>query len=85
MVVDLGWVNFDLRVLPSDPAAQPLLPNSHRPVQSLADWGKLNIQSTQVYDFLGRPALLPHINELQIGCPGEAIHHTGEECGQGDK
>ena len=27
-VVDLGWVDFGLRVPPSGPAAQPLLPNS---------------------------------------------------------
>ena len=27
--VDLGLVDFDLRVPPSGPAAQPLLPNSH--------------------------------------------------------
>ena len=31
VVVDLGWVDFDLRVPPFDQAAQALLPNSHQP------------------------------------------------------
>ena len=47
LVVDLGWVDFDLRVPPSGQVAQPPLPNSHQPGQSLADRGKLKIQSTQ--------------------------------------
>ena len=34
LVVDLGWVDFDLRVPPSGPTAQPHLPNSHQPGQS---------------------------------------------------
>ena len=34
MLVDLGWVDFDLGVPPSCPTAQPLLPNSHQPKQN---------------------------------------------------
>ena len=44
VLVDLGWVDLDFCVLPSCPAAQPLLPNSHQPKQSWADGGTLKIQ-----------------------------------------
>ena len=44
MLVDLGWVDFDLGVPPCCPAAQPLLPNSHQPRQNWADGGTLKIQ-----------------------------------------
>ena len=35
LLVDLGWVDFDLGVPPSWPAAQPLLPNSHQARQTV--------------------------------------------------
>ena len=44
LFVGLGWVDFDLGVPPSCPAAQPLLPNSHQPNQNRADGGTLKIQ-----------------------------------------
>ena len=34
---DQGWVDFDLGVPPSCPAAQLLLPNSHEPKRNWAD------------------------------------------------
>ena len=34
LVADLGWVDFAVRVPPTCPLAQPLLPNSHKPRQS---------------------------------------------------
>ena len=37
LLVDLGWVDFDLGVPPSCPPAQPLLRNSHQPRQNWAD------------------------------------------------
>ena len=43
LLVCLGWVDFDLGVPPSCPAAQPLLPNSHQPRQNWADSGTLKI------------------------------------------
>ena len=46
-VVDLGWVDFDLIIPSFDQADQPHLPNSHQPGQSVADRGKLKIQSAQ--------------------------------------
>ena len=44
----LGWVDFDLDVPPSCPAAQPILPNSHLPKQSLAGMSKLKVNPTRV-------------------------------------
>ena len=44
LLVDLGWVDFDLGVPPSCPLAQPLLPNSNQPRQNWADSGTLKIQ-----------------------------------------
>ena len=44
LLVDLGWVDFDLAVPPSGPAAQPLLPNSNQPRQKWADSGTLKIK-----------------------------------------
>ena len=44
LLVDLGWVYFDLGVPPSCPAAEPLLPNSHQPRQNWADGGTLKIE-----------------------------------------
>ena len=52
VVVDLGWVDFDLRVPPSGPAAQQHLPNTHQPGKSLADRGKIK---NHVYDHLECP------------------------------
>ena len=40
----LGWIDFDLRVQPCCPAAQPLLPNYHQPRQNWAESGILKIQ-----------------------------------------
>ena len=42
--LDLRWVDFDFCVLPSCPAEQPLLPNSHQPKQIRADSGTHEIQ-----------------------------------------
>ena len=47
LVVDLGWIDLDMRVPTSGPTAQPHLPHSHQPGKSLADRGILKIQSTQ--------------------------------------
>ena len=47
VVIDLGCVDFDLRVPPSGPAAQSHLPNYHQPGKSLVDRGKLKILSAQ--------------------------------------
>ena len=44
LLMDLGWVDFDLGVPPSCPAAQPLLPNYHQPKQSYIDSGTLKNQ-----------------------------------------
>ena len=41
LLVDLGWVAFDLGF---HHLAQPLLPNSHQPRQNWADRGTLKIQ-----------------------------------------
>ena len=43
LVVDLGWVAFDLGVPPSSLAAWPILPNCHQPRQNLAESGTLKI------------------------------------------
>ena len=48
LLLDLGWVDFDLGVPPSCPAAQPLLPNSHQPRQSRADSGTLEIRVNKI-------------------------------------
>ena len=37
LVVDLGWVDFDLAVPPSCPSTQPFLPNSYQPRQNWTD------------------------------------------------
>ena len=44
LLVDLGWVDFDLGVSPSSPAAQTLLQNSHQPMQNRADSGTLKVE-----------------------------------------
>ena len=49
-VVDLDWVDFDLRVPPSGPATSAKLPSARE------EFGTQNpIKPTQVYDHLGRP------------------------------
>ena len=50
LLVDLGWVDFDLGVPPYCPAAQLLLPNSHQPKQNWSDGGttKIKVNPTQV-------------------------------------
>ena len=45
LLVDLGWVDFDLGVSPSSPAAQTLLQNSHQPMQNWEDSGTLKKSS----------------------------------------
>ena len=45
LLVDLGWVDFDLGVPPCCPAAQSILPNSHPPMQNWADSGTLKIKN----------------------------------------
>ena len=54
---DLGWVDFDLVVASSCPAAQPLLPNSYQPKQNWADIGttKVKVNPTQVFEQKNRP------------------------------
>ena len=44
LLVDLGWVDFDLGVPPSCPTAQPLLPNSHQPRENWSGSETLKIQ-----------------------------------------
>ena len=44
--MDLGCVNFDLEVVPSWPAAQPLIPKSHQPRQKWADFGTVKVSVT---------------------------------------
>ena len=43
MVVDMGWVNFDLDVPPACPVAHTILPNSRLPKQNRADSGMTKI------------------------------------------
>ena len=57
LLMDLGWVDFDLGVPPSCPAAQPLLPNYHQPKQSLANSGTLSIQVNKTQSQLTWDAL----------------------------
>ena len=60
LVSHLGWIDFDLDVLPSRPAAQPFLPNSHQPMQNWADSTTMEIQvsPTQVHDQMNHPVLV---------------------------
>ena len=44
LLVDVGWVDFNLCDPLSCPAAQPRLPNSHLPRQNWADSGTVKIQ-----------------------------------------
>ena len=57
LVVHLGWVDFDLDVPPSFPAAQPFLPNFYQPMQNWADSGtlKIRVNPTQVDDEMNHP------------------------------
>ena len=64
LLVDLGWVDSDLGVPPSGPAAQPLLPNSHQPRQNRADTHNSS-QPNQGLQYMGRP--------VQVG-PEIAVH-----------
>ena len=41
VVVDLGWVEFDLDVPPFCLAAQPIQPHSHLPKQNFTDGGMI--------------------------------------------
>ena len=55
LLMDLGWVDFDLGVPLTCPATQPLLPNSHHPKPNRADSGRPKIkfnptQSTSKWD-----------------------------------
>ena len=59
VLVDQGWVDFDLGVPPFCPAPQTHLPNSHQPRQNWADSGTLKIQvnptqSSRIWDTLYR-------------------------------
>ena len=55
LVIDLGWVDFDMSFPPFCSAAKPLLPNSHQPRQNWADSGTITIEVNQnhVYDKMG--------------------------------
>ena len=72
MVIDLGWVDFDLRVPPSGQAAQPHLPNSHQPGKGLEDGGILKIQSSQPRSTTNRDAL--YISRINIRTRELALH-----------
>ena len=75
VVEDLGWVDYDLSVPPSCQPAQPLLPNSHQPVQNWAERGTLKLQfnTTRFYDHMERPVHdtypLPFIQECLVMSP----------------
>ena len=43
LLMDLGWVDFDLGVPPSCPTVRPLLPNFPQPKQNQTDCGTLKI------------------------------------------
>ena len=48
LLVELGWFDFDLDFPPPCPAAQQLLPNSHKLRQNWAENGTLKIQVKQM-------------------------------------
>ena len=64
VVVDLGWVDFDLDVPPFCLAAQPILPNSHLPKQNWAENGtlKIKVNLTQVSDQMKHPGKIHTIH-----------------------
>ena len=68
LLVDLGWIYFDLGVPLSCPAAQPLLPNFHLPKQNLADGGttKIKVNTTQVSGQMNHPVMLIRSRFLEI-------------------
>ena len=59
MVADLGWVGFDLDVLPSYPAVRPNLQNSQLPRQNRADSGtsRIQVNPTKVHDHQIHPVV----------------------------
>ena len=59
LLMDLGWVDFDLGVPSSCPSAQPLLPNSYQPKQNWADGGTTK-NPTQVLGQMNNPVLKIH-------------------------
>ena len=52
VIVELGWVDFDLDVPSSYPTPEPILPISHMPMQNGAVRGipKINVNKTHVRD-----------------------------------
>ena len=45
LLMDLGWVDFELGVPPPLPAAQPILPKPHQPKPTRADNGTRKVQA----------------------------------------
>ena len=73
MVMDLGWVDFDLGVPSSCPSAQPLLPNSHQTRQKWAGSGTNSSQPNPVHGQMNNPlcdALLLRLQMLPRGRNG---------------
>ena len=73
MIVDLGWVDFDLCVSPSCPVAQLLLPNSHQPTQSWAHSGTLKIQVNLTHSTFRWDALYLNALTLRKGCARRSV------------
>ena len=55
LVVDLGWINFDLSVPPTHPTAKLLLSNYHQLRKSWANSGaiKIHLKPLPIYDLTG--------------------------------
>ena len=76
-LTNLGWIDFDLHVLPilpDCPTAQQVLPNSHLSKQNRADSGiaKIKLTQTWVREVMGHPYTLVTIAE-DIFCLGIAV------------
>ena len=57
MLVDLGWIDFDLNVPQCIPAAQPIQPNSHLPKHNWAGSGMSLIKVNQTQSTTTSPTL----------------------------
>ena len=70
LLVDLGWVEFDLGVPSSWTAAQPLLPNSARPRKNLADLNPTNLVSDRMNNPVHRGPEKTHFPSVSFsrGC-----------------
>ena len=60
LLMDLGWVDFDLGVPPSCPSAQPLLPNFDQPRQNCAAIEYTQNSSQPSHEHVGHPVVSFH-------------------------